>query len=249
MGKLHELLAVEGSLKGVSDKLVAEATSTFKKPEHFSGYDKLLIMFKDEDQQGVIGAEHREIVTTVHAKLDYVSETVGRYFDALLQKEKTNQQAVADVVVDGIAIVNNAPATYLLNMESRLNELRVMYDAIPTLAPGISWEEDTTIGKGVYKTKYPEETIKTAKAFKHHVLVPPTDKHPAQVEKWEEQVATGKWQTTKYSGMLTPAEKSLIIGRLDKLIMSIKKARQQANCQEIVQDEIGAKIFSYIHGV
>ena len=246
-GKLHEVLAVEGGLKGIADKVVDEAKKTFGKPEHFTGHHKNLKMLKEEDQLQVVADEHKEMTTTVQEKLDYVSVAVGNYYDALLQKEKTNQAAVADVVVDGITIVSNAPATFLLNMESRLNELRSMYDGIPTLASGIAWEKDETLGEGVYRTKYPEETMKTAKTILHKILVQPTDKHPAQIERWEEQVPVGKYSTTKISGMITPAEKSQVLGRIDKLIQEVKKARNRANCQEVVVDTIGSKIFDYIH--
>ena len=38
MPKLHEILAVEGDLEGQYKKIIEEATSIFKKGEHFIGF-------------------------------------------------------------------------------------------------------------------------------------------------------------------------------------------------------------------
>ena len=48
--------------------------------------------------------------------------------------------------------------------------------------------------------------------------------------------------------MISPAEKSALLGRIDKLIQATKKARQQANAAEVVNREIGRKIMDYING-
>lgn len=246
MGKLHELLAVEGDLQGTAKKLMEEATKTFGKPEHFIGQHRKLQMFDASQQSQVVADEYKEMVTTVPAKLAYLSEAVAKYFDAVLQKEMTNQVANADLVVNGVTIATGIPATFLLGMESRLRELRQVIEAAPTLAPGVAWELDTTLGKGVYRQKNAEEKLKTAKTFMHKVLYEATDKHAAQIEKWEEQVPVGKYITNVTSGMFSPADKSAVLGRLDTLIQSVKKARMKANMVDTVDATIGQKLFDFI---
>jgi hypothetical protein len=248
MGKLHELLAVEGDLAGTAKKLTEEAIRTFGKPNHFLSSHQHIAMFDAAKQDQVIADIHQKMDTTVTEKLDYLAEAVAKYFDAVLQKEMTNQTAVADLKIGSVTIGNKIPATYLLGMENKLKELRQVYEAIPTLAPGIHWELDETLGKGVYRMKHSDEKLKTAKTFMHKVLYEATKEHKAEIEKWEEQIPVGKIITNVTSGMLSPAEKSAILGRLDQMIQAVKKARCKANMAEVVEESIGARMFQYIHG-
>jgi hypothetical protein len=246
LGKLHELLSVESDLEGTANKIREEAIHTLaKKPDHFISMQKKLEMF-DESKSNENLEERKEMVTTVKDKLDYVAEHHIRYIDAVFQKELTNSFAKADLVVDGITLSMNVPATFLLGMETKLKKIRDVYEAIPTLAPGIKWEKDNTLGNGVYRSATPDIKLKTAKTFQHKILVNPTDKHPAQIEKWEESIPVGKYTTTTQCSMMTPAEKSNLIGRIDKLIQGCKQARQRANCAEVQKAEIGKVFFDYI---
>lgn len=233
-------------ISGVAKKIIEETIHTFKKSELFIGSHKKLQMFDAAEQDKVVADEFREQVTTVPAKLSYLAGKVAPFYDAVLQKEKTNQIAMADLVVDGNTLGTNIPACWLLGMETKLKDLRAVYEGIPTLAPGIAWEKDDTLTDS-YRMKNPDEKLKTAKTFMFKVLYPATDKHPAQIEKWEEQVPVGKYVTNVTSGMLSPAEKSAILGRLDKLIQAVKKARTKANMVDVVPDEIGVKLFDYVH--
>jgi hypothetical protein len=246
-GKLHELLAVEGDLEGTFKRIVEEAINTLaKKPDHFIAMQKKLEMFDDEKKQENL-EERKEMVTTVLAKMDYVAEHSIRYFDAVYQKEKTNQKAVADLVVDGNILATNIPATFLLGMETKLKRVRELYESAPTLQPGIKWDEDSNLGIGVYSAVFPDIKLKTAKTFQHKILVAPTDKHPAQIEKWEEQIPVGKYTTTTQCSMLTPLKKSIFLGKIDKLIQACKQARQRANTQEVEVVSIGKQLFDYIN--
>lgn len=248
MSKLHELLAVEGDLQGTAKKLSEETIRTFGKPEHFIGQHKHLEMFNASEQEKVVADEFKEMVTTVPSKLEYLSDALSKYFDAVLQKEAANQIATSNLEVDGIVIAANVPATFLLGMESRLKEFRNVLESAPTLAPGIAWDKDETLGKGVYVMRNPDVKLKTAKTFMHKVLYEATDKHPAQIEKWEEQTPVGKFITNVQNGMLSPAEKSILIGRTDKLIQAVKKARMKANCVDVPSVSIGKELFTYILG-
>jgi len=254
-GKLHELLAVEGDLEGVYKKILEESKHTFSgKPAHFVGFTKEYVPFDDKEE--TVSPEQQEMTTTVHDKLTYMANHIVRYLDAVLQKEATNQIAVADLIVEGQTLAEKLPATFLLGLENKLKYIRSVYAAVPTLPPGIKWDEDKQKGKGVYSSADPEEKFRTAKTFKHKVLVPaqfPKEGEsgsslPAQIERWEEQVNIGKYVTHRWSGMLTPLEKSVILERIDKLSRAVKKARQRANSTEIIKLNIGKLLFDYING-
>lgn len=255
MGKLHELLAVEGDLEGQAKKILVETSHTFStKPQHFFQFDKVCEMFDEDDAP--MPTEHLEMVATVRAKLEYTNGYLIKYADALLQKEATNQVAKADLIVNGVTIGKDLPATFLLGLENRLKLWRSTYQAIPTLQPGRDWLRDESFGDDCYKDANPEEKLRTAKKFKHQVLVPtqfPPEGRggaslPAQIEKWEEQVPVGKFVTNRWCSMMTPAEKSAILTRFDDLIMAVKKARQTANRTDVLKVNVGENILGFIMG-
>jgi len=246
--QLHELLAVEGDLAGVAKKIVEEAAHTFKnKGDHFYGSHKVLKMF-DENKQNeeAAGESHKEMVTTVDQKLLYVFDHVMQYYDAILQKEATNQNARSDLVVDGVEIAKDVPATFLLGMESRLKVVRSMCESIPTFSPGIRWVEDTSRGEGVFRAEHPEVTNKTEQVLRFLEVSKATNQHKAQVETWKDNVPVGTYTSERWCGMYSPAQKSNILGRLDKLIQAVKQARQRANKTEVIGGKIGENIVNYI---
>lgn len=246
MAKLHELLAVEGDLEGIYKKILDETAQTFtKKVDRFFGVVRTMEWF--EEGNPPIPAEHQALTTTVKDKLDYQKNAVIRYFDALLQKERTNQDARSDIIIDGVPIASDLPATFLLGLESRLKRVREIYDKIPTLPPNIKWEKDSTKGDAIYSRVHPEEQLKTEKIFKVQVLYDATKEHPAQVEKIPETKNVGVYKKEVWTGLLSPADKSALLGKIDKLIQAVKKARQRANTTEVVKTTIGKELFGYIN--
>jgi hypothetical protein len=250
MATLHEVLAVDKPLEDVANKVVDEATNTFsKKPDHFTGAVKILKMYDDarRDEEAGFG-EQKEITTTVQDKLDYVSAALAAHMDALAQKEETNQTAVADVILpDGTILLKSLPATLLLSLENKLAKWRAMYEAIPTLQPGIKWVQDEGKGKGAYRMDSDEVKHKTEKTLQTKVIIPPTDKQPGQYEKWTEDRPVGDYRTTRYSSMVTPARKSQLLKRIDILASAVKQARMRANYTQVVDVKIGKTVMNYIN--
>jgi hypothetical protein len=246
MPQLHELLAVEGELSSITAKVQSEAGNTFaKKPDTYRGFVRAVNML-DPTRSGEDTTEDKPVGDTVQSKLEYVAGHTARYWDALLQKEASNQTARADLIVDGVTIATGLPATFLLGLETRLGKLRDMYAAIPTLDPGMKWDADPAQGAHIYRTE-PKVNFKTEKVVKSKVLYDATDKHPAQIEKWTEDAPVGRIEVTHFSGMMSVAEKSNVLGRIDKLLRAVKKARQRANTAEVVDMHVGKALFEFIH--
>jgi len=244
---LHEVLAVVGSLKGAKEKIHSETLNTFiKRMSHFNGMHRKLEMFDDSRKKEEV-EEHNALVTTVNDKLKYMRGSFEKFWDSKLQKEKGSQLAVADIIVDDITIAKEVPVYFLLEMESEIKSLREVYDAIPTLQPGVEWKKDESIGEGIYKAVHPIVKNKTEKAYHHNVMVPATEHHPAQVREWTQDEPVGQYIEDRWTGMLSPAEKSVLLEKIDKLARAIKRARQRANKQELGNDKIGSSIFDYIH--
>jgi len=246
MAKLHELLAVEGDLEGLYRKILKETAVTFtKRADHFQGSMRTLDLFADDAPK--ITPEHKELDSTVGDKLDYQQDHVIRYLDVVLQKELTNGIARADIVIDGTVVAKELPATFLLGLETKLKHLREVYTFIPTLSPGRKWETDEQKGTGIYKDANPEEKFQTEKVIEPVVLYEATKEHPAQVREVSKVNNIGKFTKTNWSGMLTPADKSVILGKLDKLLRAVKKARQRANATKVVTASVGKELFNFIN--
>ncbi|MFW9928137.1 MAG: hypothetical protein ACFFD1_01945 [Candidatus Thorarchaeota archaeon] len=249
MSELHEVLAVIGNTEIVAANVIDEAIKTFGKSDRFMAHSKNLKMISESrEAEEAAGAEVSEMATTVQRKLDYVRGHIERNLDAILQKEATNQKAKADVVLeDGTVVLTNVPVGGLLALENKIPKWRAMYAAIPTLQPGIDWILDLDKGDNVFVSKHDVVRNKTEKITEPVILYEATKEHPAQVKEVSKDIVVGVFTTRIWSGMITPARKSVLLGRLDELLRSVTKARMRANKQEIVQREDSKKIFDFIH--
>lgn len=247
MAELHELLAVETSLQKVASKLSKESINTLSKNSLFTGMVRDLNMF-DANQENLNTHEEQQLTTTVDENLDYILPHIAAFWDAVLQKDMTNLGAVADLEIDGKVLATNVPATFLLGLEAKLSEFRKVLESIPTLAPGIKWEEDPDTKKGAFKTAIPEITFKTEKRMDYRIVVEPTEYHPADVREVSTVPSVGKYTTIRWSGMITPADKAERLTRLDRLLRAVKQARVRANKAKVVKGNIASTLFDYING-
>ena len=246
MSKLHEILAVEKDKETVAKKLMLESIKTLGKENLFSGALRELKMFDEAESFNNI-TDNQELTTTVGENLDYLVNPVAEYYDVVLQKDLTNQKAIADIVIDGKTLATGLPATFLLGMEKKLAEFRKVLEAVHTLAPGIKWIDDKNNAKAnVFVSNDTEKTFKTMKDIEFKTAAPATKEHPAQVMQIPVTKNVGEFETTKWSGMLTPVDKANKIARLDTLITAVKKARQRANNVEIVTGNVGTDLLTYV---
>lgn len=241
--KLTQHMAVENDKRTASQKIVAETQKTFKGQDLFYG---ILKRYTPKTEGGdPLPDERKELVTTVEERLAWTKTPIVAMLDHMATKDKTNQKANADLVVDGITLAQALPATTLLALEKKLRDVRAYYDSAPTLDLSLSWGQEKE-QENIY-VNGPVVTYRTAKTTKGVVLSPATDKHPAQVEKVTEDVTIGEFATTRFSGALHPGTKAKYLAKIDKLIEAAKDARMRANQQEVDKVEIGEKVFGYIH--
>lgn len=245
MGKLHELLAVEGALKATAGKIGSETTDTFNKRKHlFTGHFKT---YHPDDEHGDrFDPEVKKVEYTVEERLDYTLKHMSRFIDANFQKESTNTLAKADIIIDGKKIAEDVPATMLLGLEKYLTVLFMVYQTIPTLEPGKNWGVDSK--KTDIYTATDKSVYKTAKKTTAVVLYEATTEHPAQVKEVVEDIRIGSWTIELQSSCITPRKKSEYLERIQILMAAIKKARARANNQEVKNVHIAGKLFEYIKG-
>jgi hypothetical protein len=73
-----------------------------------------------------------------------------------------------------------------------------------------------------------------------------TDKRPAQVEVYYEDVVVGYWRIVKFSGALPAQRINELLARVDKLQHAVKFAREEANHIDADDQKVGEKVFSYL---
>jgi len=248
MGKLHELLAAKKDIKNKANKLINETRETFsKRHDHFAGMVKRYEAFNEDSKfQEEELSESKELVTTVPAKLEYFLKHMTEAINIDFQNDLTNRNAKSDIIVNGELIVADVPAVTLLALEEHLVNLRNVFDVIPTLEPGIKWEPAPEMGENVYKTANEDVKIRTKKMNIYKETAKATDKHPAQIVTEVQDVPIGKYIETKYSGRISPAEKAKLMDRLEKLTISVKKARSRANEESLADGELATKLFDYL---
>ncbi len=209
-GKLHELLAVEPELK-------AEAQRTLSKVKGLFADGKTRLVGRVRTYQPLLeGAESEpdeivKLATRVEDELAQLETTYGKWIDAAVQKESTNQNARA--TIDGMDFLEELPATALLNLESKLAELRSVYTAIPVNDPAVTWEWDEQLDCFV---SMPKIMFRGKKVPRSHILYEATPEHPAQVEMYHEDIRIGQYTTITQSGALTPADKQRRIERVNE---------------------------------
>ena len=241
--KLYEILAVEPDLRGRVDKLINSTVALFSKGE--KNFVSMIRTYNPTVDGGdEFPPESTEMGTTVKDELERVQGDITNFIDVSLQKEIANTVARDTVVVGEKEFLKDMPATALLNLEGKLISIRKIFSAIPVLPAGAKWEWDDT--REVFVT---EDTVKNRmkKVVKGIVLYEATPEHPAQVDKFTEDIKVGEWTERFSSGTFTVAEKRNRLARIDELIFAVKKARQRANDVEVENRRVGERLMNYIN--
>ena len=246
-GKLHQVLAVEKDKENQKKKIMQESIKVLGDTSLHQGSLRVLQMFAQERKNEEDGQSVQKSVTTdVMTRIKYTLPFMAQHLDIVYQKELTNTLAKANVIVDGIILMRDVPATMLLALEREFTSYRDMFKAVPTLQSGIDWERDDAATGKVYKTKNPVKTQKLSKEVEYRVVVKPTDKHPAQVKEISISKQVGEYTDIKWSGCVTSAKKAKMINKLESLIQAVKIARAKANAQDIKKSESVKSVLDWI---
>ena len=242
--KLHEILAIEQDRKNKANVSLGEAKKGFaKNTALFDGMIKKYIPTEENAEQ--IPDESKEIVTTVQQALDYALGPVIVAMNATLSKEETNASGAARSELKvGDKSFGEFSATALLALEAQLVKILDVYKAIPTLDTSRKWHYDEQ--NAFYRTDE-EVKFRTIKRPKVIVKYEATEKHPAQTELLNLDFQVGRYETTYFSGRITPTQKGKLLEKLEQLIEAVKIARAKANNVETKNVKLGEDIFDYLH--
>jgi hypothetical protein len=241
MAKLNQIVAIEKGVKSRSQRELAEVLRTLQKPALLSGISRV---YRPKDEEGeTLPPESTKVQVKAEDALRDAARSLTRLFDVVATKDWANRDARADVVVDGRTILAQVPVTYLLFLEKQLAELHALIDKLPVLDAAESWVYDE--GQDVWRTE-PVETSRTKKVPRAHVLYEATDRHPAQVETFTEDVIVGTWTKVAFSGALPARRVNELRDRVDRLQSAVKYAREEANAVEVDDRQVGDAVFAYL---
>lgn len=241
MAKLNQIIAVEKSVKAKAAQELGDAQREVQKPALLSGIAR---NYQPKDEEGEqLPPESTRVQVRADEVLKGLGTSLTRLFDVTASKDATNSVATADVVVDDEVLLSSVPVTYLLFLEKQLTELHAFVRKLPVLDNAESWVFNDSAD--CWSTE-PVRTVRTKKVPFNHVKAEATEKHPAQVDVYFEDVAIGYWTTVKFSGALPAKRVSVLIERIEKLQHAVKFAREEANNTEILDRKVGDKIFGFL---
>jgi hypothetical protein len=238
--KLNQIVAIEKNVKATTFEQLSKAHHMVQKAPLLSGIHR---EYQPKDEQGdQLPSESTKVQVSAERVLGDVAESLAGLFDVVATKDVGNTAAKADVVVDGVTVAENLPISYLLWLEKQLTDLHTFVKKLPVLDPADDWTETEP---GLWKTQV-VTTTRTKKVPRNHVKAEATDRHPAQVETYFEDVLVGNWKTVKLSGAMPADRVALLLKRVERLQQAVKFAREQANAIEVGRVHVGAGIFEYL---
>lgn len=244
--RLSQILAVLPDAKNRAKKSLEGVLHTFNSTQtsRMAGIQRT---YKPKDDEGdKLPAEQTQVQLRVPELLDGLQESLADLLNLEFTSVKANTSAVATVKLDGQpdAILVDVPVTYLIFLEKQLTDLRKVVSLVPTLDPAETWSYNND---AVAFATVPTETTRTKKVPRNHEKAPATDKHPAQVEMFYEDVIVGYWATVKTSGAIRASVKVELIQRIDTLRRAVKAARSEGNTLVVEQERtLGRRIFGYL---
>lgn len=241
MPKLNQILAIEKGVKGEAKKTIDRAYHNLQKSALMSGISRTYTPKDDEGDQ--LPSETTKLQLNANEILRSAIGAMKSLFDITWAKDYTNIRATADIVIGDTVILPAVPVTYLLFLEKSLVDIRTLIANLPILDPTEDWAWDENVA--AYASS-PSGTTRTKKIPRNHVKSPATDKHPAQVDVFYEDVIVGYWKTVKYSGAVPQSAVNEMLNRTDELIKAVKFARESANNVEADTTPVADRILNHI---
>lgn len=239
--KLNQSIALLKTGKSEGESALTKAYHAIQKTPLLAGVSKTYSP-RDEDGEQ-LPAEGTRLQLRVP---EIMAEAVGpltRLLDLTATVDAGNQVARADVVVDGSVILSGVPVSTLLFLEKKLVDFAAFVARLPVLDAAETWMDgDDGLS---YKT-VPSSKVRTKKVPRVLEKAAATDKHPAQVEVWYEDIVVGDWTTVTFSGAITQRRQRELAAKVSKLQQAVKVAREEANATVVDDAKIGAAIFDFL---
>jgi hypothetical protein len=241
MAKLNQIIAIVKGKKTKAQDAIDAAYHKIQKSVLFEGINRTYIPLDEEGE--TFPEEVKYVQYKVSDALGEIRNALTDLMDVTATQDFANCKAVADVRVDGKLLLEKVPVTYLLYLEKELVRINTFLTKLPTLDPAERWTPDPAVDCFVSEK---HGTNKTKKVMRNHEKAPATDKHPAQVETYTEDVKVGTWNTIKYSGAMQAKRKNELLGRVARLQEAVKMAREEANSLEVTNVSMSKVVFDHL---
>lgn len=241
--RLNQILAIEKGTKTRTQRDLTDAHHALQKQALLTGIARSYQPDADDGER--FPPEATRVQVRARELINRTQDVLTELFDITATKDETNCSARADVVVDGRKILTNVPVTTLLFLEKQLVDIHTFVKKLPVLDPAETWHFDAS--QDCFATDA-VQTVKTKKVMRNHVRAEATEKHPAQVDTYSEDVRVGTWKTTKFSGALPQKEVNELLARVEQLQKAVKFAREEANGVEAKSRTIGKEVFGFLFG-
>ena len=243
MPVLNQIIAIQAGKKTEAKEALTKAYHLMQKPELLFGISK---SYKPKDENGeMLPPETKLVQVKASDVIKSVTDELIGLFDIVATQDNANCQARADIVIDDVTIAKQVPVTTLLFLEKQVTDLKTFVGSLPTLDPAEQWSYDKA--QDCFASQ-PFQTMRSKKVMRNHVKAEATDKHPAQVEVYTEDVTVGTYTTVKFSGAVPAQQKAALLVRVSKLGDAIKMARESANSLAVSNVNLGKSILSYVFG-
>jgi hypothetical protein len=177
----------------------------------------------------------KELLSVVTPLTSYINNSISL--------NQGNAQVLVDVVVGGEVMFSKVPPTFLMELKKQVGDLQTLVSKLPTLDPSTEWRYN--LNSAVYMSS-PMTTFKTQKVKKAMTLAPATDKHPAQVTVWDEDVPVGTWTKTDLSGAIPLPLRNTLLANVMALEKAVEDALSEANAHKVKDYEGGQKVVDYL---
>lgn len=238
---LNQMIAVRKGVQSTTHAGITKLHQQVQKVDLLTGLTRTHRKIRDEDPD-VPGESKRVQVRAGEALLE-ARDLLTRLWDVTAAVDWTNCVARADVVVDGTTLIEQAPTSYLLFLEKQLVDLHTFVAKLPVLDPAERWRWDDNADAWAADTT---TTTRTKKEPRNHVRAEATERHPAQVDVFTEDVIVGYWDTTKLSGAIDGARRKTLLARVADLRDAVKIAREEANMVSVIDPKPAGPVLQWL---
>lgn len=243
MTTLAQILAIEKGEKSKTEKALTELHHKAEKPVLYEGKVR---SYKAAEENGEkLDNEVQIIQLRAKDAIKEMGTLISGLCDITATKDWANAgEASGDVTPeDGTMVLEDAPVSYLLWLDKRLEHVETFITKMPTLDPSEEWTWSPEQNCYVTRTSFTNRTKPMPKTL---VKVPATDKHPAQTEVYTESVVIGVFEQVRQSGAIPVELKTKLVARVRTLKNAVRFAREQANSIIVEKKQVSKKIFDYL---
>lgn len=245
--KLSHLAAQLEGLKATIPERTRTVQGLFKKHALFMGYTKVYEPYSTEgDKALTIPPDNQIVQLRVREVLRSLFNDEGQLIDKIYQQDLGNAKAVADIVIGDQTLAKAVPVTSLIHVYNKMKKLRADFIMdIPTPDPSVQWTFDKNSNQLVsVEEKVTQKTMKKPQTL---VKFPATKEHPAQTERYDQDVPVGEFRIRQFSGAERADIKAAMLNRFDELIAAIKLAVETANMSvDVPEVTLADKLFDYV---